>query len=205
MTKQLLTVEILPSLIGKTISWSAPAARENEPYGGICKILSVDMTQRRPITAETIEGDDIWYGFVEEGWTDGNVAYSDADRYISFEGLEHNHELLTLGLASKLKDGDIIEYAYNTELNGGIRFKAKFHQITEINDNEHHRFKNNKVWMKALKLSAIAPSFIEEGNVYTSIHSRDGQQFVEWTNGFNRVYLASVNGISVEKFLSSRG
>lgn len=85
MSKQLLTVEILPSLVGKTISWAAPSYRGNHPYGGIATITAVDMNQRRPITATTVEGDEIWFGFIDKPWTEGYIAYSDADRPISFE------------------------------------------------------------------------------------------------------------------------
>ncbi|MFN3802468.1 hypothetical protein [Belliella pelovolcani] len=87
MNKQILTSEILPTLIGKTISWSAPAARENNPYAGICKITAVDMNERRPIKAETIEGDEIWYSFQDE-FNPGYISYSDSDRFVGFEVIE---------------------------------------------------------------------------------------------------------------------
>jgi hypothetical protein len=87
MAKQLLTAEILPVLVGKTISWSAPAYNANHPYRGIATITAVDMNKRNPISAETIEGDEIHYGFVDpkDPFTEGCVAYSDSDRHIMFE------------------------------------------------------------------------------------------------------------------------
>lgn len=85
MTRQLLTAEILPSLVGKTISWGAPSYRGNSPYGGIATITAVNLDERRPIKATTIEGDELWFAFIEKPWTEDYVAYSDADRPVSFE------------------------------------------------------------------------------------------------------------------------
>lgn len=85
MAKQLLTAEILPSLVGKTISWSAPSYRGNSPYSGIDTITAVNLDERRPITATSIEGDQLWYAFIDKPWTEDYIAYSDSDRPISFE------------------------------------------------------------------------------------------------------------------------
>jgi hypothetical protein len=89
MAKQILTAEILPTLVGKTISWSAPAAKENHPYGGVSKIIAVDMSQRRPITEEVIEGDELSYAFQDE-FNPGYLAYSDSDRFVGFQVIEAN-------------------------------------------------------------------------------------------------------------------
>lgn len=94
MENQLLTTENLPSLVGKTISWSAPMYKGNIGYlgyglaGGIATINAVDLNERKPITATIVEGDNIDYGFIDDPWTGKCIAYSDADRYISFEIVE---------------------------------------------------------------------------------------------------------------------
>lgn len=79
-----LAAVALPNLVGKTIKWSAPYYRGNHPYGGVCTITHVDMGSRRPITATTLEGDDIQFGFQDET-TEGFIDYSDSGRTISFE------------------------------------------------------------------------------------------------------------------------
>ena len=100
--KTILLKENVTDLIGKTIKWNAPAYEMNSPYGGTALIKAIDFTQRRPITAETISGDDIGYAFLDNyglklnpdgesySITDDNTAfaYSDGDRAIEFEVLE---------------------------------------------------------------------------------------------------------------------
>lgn len=94
MAKQILTAEILPSLVGKTINWAAPIYKGNLGYygygidGGIATITEVNMAQRWPIKARIIEGSDINFGYIEKPWTEDYVAYSDADRPVSFEVVE---------------------------------------------------------------------------------------------------------------------
>lgn len=91
MEKENLTIENLPSLVGKTIKWSAPIYKGNQGHwgrglaGGIATITSVKLEERKPIKAKIIEGDQIEFGFIDKPWTGDCVAYSDSDRYISFE------------------------------------------------------------------------------------------------------------------------
>ena len=94
MSRQILTSEILPSLVGKTISWAAPIYKGNHGHwgnglaGGIAKVTAVNINKRRPITAEIIEGDEIQYAFTDKPWTEDYIAYSDSDRPVSFEIVE---------------------------------------------------------------------------------------------------------------------
>lgn len=87
--KTILQIHTAQNLIGKTIKWTAPGSRENGPYTGLAKITSVDASRRRPITSETIEGDDLDYAFVNEYSAEdvemGLLCYSDGDRYVTFE------------------------------------------------------------------------------------------------------------------------
>jgi hypothetical protein len=72
----------LPSLIGKTIKWKAPAYHANAPYEGIAKINNVLLGFRNPIVADIIEGDNINHAFIGDG---DNLAFSDSDRLIIFK------------------------------------------------------------------------------------------------------------------------
>jgi hypothetical protein len=89
--KVLLTKENLPELVGKRIKWEAPIYKHNLGHygygldGGICKILEVDLHNRRPITALIEEGANIDYAFIE--LVGSYISFSDYDRIISFEEL----------------------------------------------------------------------------------------------------------------------
>lgn len=93
MNKQILTSEILPTLVDKTISWSAPIYKSNLGHlgygtaGGVVKITAVDIDDRRPIKADIIEGDNICYAFQDE-FNPGYISYSDSDRFVGFEVIE---------------------------------------------------------------------------------------------------------------------
>ena len=84
---ELLSKEILPTLIGKTIEWRAPIYRYNQGYyglgldGGICKIVEIEIENRKPIiSAEIIAGSDIKYAFQ----CDGDICFTDSDRLVSY-------------------------------------------------------------------------------------------------------------------------
>lgn len=75
-----LTINHLPTLVGKTIEWKAPAYSGNAPYTGISTIESVNPQESRPIKSATIEGDNLNYAFI-----DGDLlSYSDSSRYVTF-------------------------------------------------------------------------------------------------------------------------
>lgn len=82
--KTILQIHTAQQLIGKIITWSAPSSRWNSPYTGVAKITSVDASRSRPITSETIEGDDLDYAFVEDVEM-GLLCYGDGDRCVTFE------------------------------------------------------------------------------------------------------------------------
>jgi hypothetical protein len=84
MNYQFITPENINSLVGKTIKWNAPADRVNAPYTGIFKVSNVDMSQRRPIAGENIEGDSLEYAFVDQIGKLTEICYSDSWRYVSF-------------------------------------------------------------------------------------------------------------------------
>lgn len=62
------------------ISWVAPAAKGNQPYGGVARIIKIDADKRTPITAETIAGDDLSFAFID---ITGDIAYGDGGRNIA--------------------------------------------------------------------------------------------------------------------------
>lgn len=81
-----LTIKEAQNLIGKTIKWSAPSGRSNSRYGGIAVIDAVTVA-RKPLTATTIDGDNINYAFMFYApiAVNDDICYSDGDRYISYE------------------------------------------------------------------------------------------------------------------------
>jgi hypothetical protein len=89
--KNILTVELALSLVGKCVRWGAPGYEANGNYGGVAQIVSVDTTARRPIKSVTIEGDSLDFAFVDQYKLEdveyGLLCYSDGDRYVSYEAL----------------------------------------------------------------------------------------------------------------------
>lgn len=109
-----LTLENLASLVGKTIKWKAEAYKGNHGYhgfglyGGIEKIVEIDITNRRPIIkSEKIayNSDDISFAFVDDhsliisgdGYRlekatglNNCLSYSDSYRQIFFEICDEN-------------------------------------------------------------------------------------------------------------------
>ena len=86
--KQNLACIALQTLVGKTVKWSAPSAKENRPYSGIDKIISIDLKERRPLKTEVIEGDDLSFAFVDDFMNDEFLSYSDSCRIVTFEIIE---------------------------------------------------------------------------------------------------------------------
>lgn len=84
MAKQVLTADILSTLVGKTISWVAPGHSSNGNYQGIAKIESVELAKRNPIQAKIIEGDELNYAFNDD-FHPGYISFSDSDRFVMFE------------------------------------------------------------------------------------------------------------------------
>lgn len=85
---QTLSVHNANSLIGKKIKWSAPGYRANGNYGGVSVIKSVDLKEDKPLTTETISGDNLAFAFLDKTMQ-GKIlcdafCFSDADRYITF-------------------------------------------------------------------------------------------------------------------------
>lgn len=74
----------LNKILGKTISWSAPAYKANKTYGGEAKITDIHLNKRNPISAVIISGDNLNHA-VSDKTTNGHVTLSDSDRVISFE------------------------------------------------------------------------------------------------------------------------
>lgn len=86
MKNQIITIQNLPTLVGKTIKWSAPAAQGNKAAKGIAKITAVDLSKHQPITAEIIEGRNLQFAFIDRDYNPGgSIGFSDSDRYISFQ------------------------------------------------------------------------------------------------------------------------
>lgn len=86
-----LTPGILESLIGKKIEWIAPRGKANREYGdyhGIDIITAVDATKRNPLTCKSIEGDQLWFAFVDDLMDYKFMSYSDSFRVVQFKILE---------------------------------------------------------------------------------------------------------------------
>lgn len=83
-----LTTSNVESLNGKKIRWYAPASKWNENYTGIALITSVDVSERRPIKSETLDGDTLDYAFVDDLMNDGSISYSDSYRNVTFKIVE---------------------------------------------------------------------------------------------------------------------
>ena len=81
MAYEFLTSKNVSDLIGKKIKWTAPAYSGNKPYIGISIINSIDFEKRKPLTCETIEGDELNYAFMDGE----DIVYSDSDRQVTFE------------------------------------------------------------------------------------------------------------------------
>jgi hypothetical protein len=128
MSKQLLTSEILPSLVGKTISWGAAAGKGNESYKGVAKITAVDMSERRPITAETIEGDDIWYAFQDE-FNPGHISYSDSDRFVGFEVIEAKYVIKHSSKGYYQKLPQSTHWLTNTE--NAFKYASRYYTVEQ--------------------------------------------------------------------------
>lgn len=86
MTNQAIHASSIKDLVGKTIKWDAPGYRANGNYGGAAKIIGYNE-ERRPFVCLTISGDDLKYAFVDE-YNDGLIAYSDSDRFVTYEIIE---------------------------------------------------------------------------------------------------------------------
>ena len=80
-----LTTENLEILKGKKIRWYAPASKYNNNYTGVALIKEINISERRPIKSETIEGDDLDYAFVDDIMNDGSISYSDSFRNVTFK------------------------------------------------------------------------------------------------------------------------
>lgn len=90
----------LASFIGKKIQWRAPSAQE-EPYTGVAIIKAVDLSKHRPLTVETISGDDLSYAFLDDhgmeynadkGWwtccrENRVLSYSDGYREVTVDNI----------------------------------------------------------------------------------------------------------------------
>lgn len=74
----------LNGLIGKKIAWFAPAYSHNHPYEGVAIITDVNMSNRRPLTVDTISGDNLKHAFVDDLANDGTLAYSDSFRTVTY-------------------------------------------------------------------------------------------------------------------------
>ena len=85
---QNLTVKNAQGLIGKTIKWFAPAAKENQDYTGTAKIMAVDFNYRRLISSENLDGDNLDFAFVDDLMNDGSISYSDSYRNVTFKIIE---------------------------------------------------------------------------------------------------------------------
>lgn len=85
---QTLSTDNVNSLIGKKIKWSAPGYRANGNYEGISIIKSVDLEKDKPLTTETISGDNLAFAFLDKTMQ-GKIlceafCFSDTDRYVTF-------------------------------------------------------------------------------------------------------------------------
>lgn len=86
-----MLVSALPNLLGKQIRWYAPSSKYNQNYTGVAIITSVNLEERRPITSETVDGDELDYAFNDDmDDVDGEavISYSDSYRNVSFEILD---------------------------------------------------------------------------------------------------------------------
>lgn len=84
--EQIITIENIKSLIGKTIKWSSPTSADNAmygPYRGVALIKAYVPGDYRPIKVETISGDSLEYAFLSRDKF--YFAYGDDDRGIGFE------------------------------------------------------------------------------------------------------------------------
>ena len=91
---QELAFVLLESLVGKTIEWRAPASRENHPYSGIDKIVSLDKDNpRRPLVCECIEGDELKYAFVDDMMRNEFMSYSDSYRVVTFKIVDNGSKI----------------------------------------------------------------------------------------------------------------
>lgn len=85
---QALSPLMLHTLIGKTIKWNAPSAKENRPYSGTDKIISVNLGNRNPLKTESIEGDDLQYAFIDDLMDNELLSYSDSYRVVTYKIVE---------------------------------------------------------------------------------------------------------------------
>lgn len=83
MSYEFLTSKNVSDVIGKKISWTAPAYEGNRPYRGVAiiNLVSWGTMDDRPLTCETIEGDDLRYAFMDGE----DFVYSDSDRQVTFQ------------------------------------------------------------------------------------------------------------------------
>lgn len=85
MNSQLLTLELAKTLIGKQITFTAPAYNGNYPYKGIGVITAVDAKEERPITFTSLDGDNLQYAFLDQYCFDKTskyLCYSDGGRFV---------------------------------------------------------------------------------------------------------------------------
>ena len=84
-----LSTNNVNSLIGKKISWSAPASKENANYKGVAIIESVKDNNFK---AQVISGDDLNFAYLDKT-IQGTILcdkyyFSDDDRIITFTEIQ---------------------------------------------------------------------------------------------------------------------
>ena len=94
----LLDIENLEKLVGKTIFWQSPKSYENSEYSefyqGIDRIEDINLKERHPIKSTSLKGDKLWFAFQCQG----ELCYSDGDRFIRFFVLDTNSPLYKISL-----------------------------------------------------------------------------------------------------------
>ena len=107
-------------------------------------------------------------------------------------------KILNQKFVNTLESGDVIEYFYDTPLNGRKTETAIFICVTQRDINKHDRFNKEVVFKTALKLRAIkgVPVYPDDNEYQTFdwIHKRDTDNYVTWSNAWNQIYVLSVNG-----------
>ena len=109
-------------------------------------------------------------------------------------------KLLDKNLVDQLSAGDVISYEFETTLNGRKVEDVIFLEKTEIDENEHHRFKNEVLMIPALKIRNLtAPgNKYETSSLMITIPSDISDDCYRiWTNGWNKLEVTHVNGKEV--------
>lgn len=81
-------VAMLLAVLGRKIRWHAPCADDNsghhpDGYTGVAIIKRADFDKFNPLEVEAGEGDDLKWAFLS--YDGEHLAYSDDDRYITFD------------------------------------------------------------------------------------------------------------------------